>query len=94
MSKPQSLASVLAEVIDRHGYRAKIDEVRAVEAWAYIAGPQINRVTERVWVSKRKLHVQLTSSAWRQQLHMQRDDWCRRVNDELGSAVIDVVVFQ
>jgi predicted nucleic acid-binding Zn ribbon protein len=94
MAQPQRIGSVLKDVIDRYGYREKIDAVRAVEAWAYLAGPPINKVTEKVWVKSRKLFVQLSSAAWRQQLHMQRGDWCRRLNAELEGEVIDEIIFR
>lgn len=94
MAQPQRIGAVLEEVIDRYGYREKIDAVRAVEAWAFLAGPPINRVTEKVWVRSRRLFVQLSSAAWRHQLHMQRRDWCQRLNTELGAEVIDEIVFR
>jgi predicted nucleic acid-binding Zn ribbon protein len=94
MSGAQRLGAVISEIIDRYGYRDQIDAVRAVETWAYLAGPQINRVTEKVWVKSGKLVVELNSAAWRQQLHMQRGDWCERLNAELGAEVIDEIVFR
>jgi len=94
MSSPEALTAVLDQLIDRLGYREKIDEVRAVESWAHIAGPQINRITDKAWVKDRTLHVNLSSAAWRQQLHMQRREWCRRLNDDLGSEIIDQIVFR
>lgn len=94
MASPEKLGDVLNDIIDRLGYRERIDEVRAVESWAYVAGPQINGVTEKVWVKDRTLFVQLRSAAWRQQLHMQRNGWCKRVNEDLGRQVIDQIVFR
>jgi predicted nucleic acid-binding Zn ribbon protein len=94
MSKPQALGNVLQQLIDRLGYRERIDAVRAVETWAEMAGPRINGVTDRVWVHERKLIVQVRSATWRQQLHLQRSAWCERLNTELGGRVIDEVVFR
>jgi predicted nucleic acid-binding Zn ribbon protein len=93
-NQPQQLGNILQKLIDRQGYRERIDGVRAVEAWAFVAGPKINGVTERVWSKDRKLYVQLRSAPWRQQLHLQRRDWLKRLNGELGSDVIDEIVFR
>lgn len=93
-NSPQRLGAVLQELIDRMGYREKLDAVRAVETWAYLAGPQINGVTDRVWVHGRKLFVKVRSAPWRHQLHLQRQAWCERLNQELGGRVIDEVVFR
>lgn len=94
MASPQSLGNVLQEIIDRMGMREQIDGVHAVETWAHIAGAQINGNTERVWANERKLYVQVRSSAWRQQLHLQRRDWLQRLNKELGKDVIDEIIFR
>lgn len=94
MPSPQSLGDVLHEMIDRLGYRERIDGVRAVEAWAHIAGPRINGVTERVWMHERTLYVQIRSAPWRHQLHLQRRTWCERLNEELGGDVVQEVAFR
>jgi len=94
VSKPQPLGNVLSEIIDRLGFRERIDGVRAVEAWAELAGPQINGVTDRAWVQHRTLYVQVRSAPWRHQLHLQRRAWCERLNEELGGPVIEEVVFR
>jgi predicted nucleic acid-binding Zn ribbon protein len=94
MSKPQPLGNVLQEIIDRFGYRERIDGVRAVEAWAYLAGPRVNAQTERVWMKDGTLFVQVRSAAWRHQLHLQRAAWCARLNEELGGPVVEAIVFR
>jgi predicted nucleic acid-binding Zn ribbon protein len=94
MTSPQPLGDILQQIIDRMGLREQLDAVRAVETWAHIAGPKINATTERVWVKERKLFVQLRSAAWRQQLHLQRRDWLKKLNAELEDAVVDEIVFR
>lgn len=93
-NQPQPLGALLRDLIDRLGYRDKIDAVRAVEAWAHLAGPQINGLTNRVWVKDRTLFVQIRSAPWRHQLHLQRRQWCERLNHRLGHDVIDEIVFR
>lgn len=91
---PQRLGNVLEEVIDRLGLRRKLDEARVVEAWAVIAGPQINGVTRTAWVKGATLYVKITSAAWRQELHLRRRQWRERLNEELGEALVDEIVFR
>lgn len=93
-SQPQRLGAVLQELIDRLGYREKLDAVRAVETWAFLAGPQINAVTENVWMKGRTLFVKVRSAPWRHQLHLQRRAWCARLNQELGAEVVEEIVFR
>jgi predicted nucleic acid-binding Zn ribbon protein len=91
---PKPLGDVLEAVIQDLGLRAKIDEARVVETWATLAGPQINGVTESVWMKGKTLYVKIRSSAWRQELHMKRREWRRRLNSELGREVVEEINFR
>jgi predicted nucleic acid-binding Zn ribbon protein len=91
---PQPLGSILDDVLQRLNTGGKIDEARVVEAWATLVGPQINKVTESVWMNGRRLFVKIRSSAWRQELHLQRQQWRTRLNEELGQDLIQEVVFR
>lgn len=93
-SQPQSLSSVLADLVDRYGYRERLDAARAVEAWPTVVGPAIAGVTEQVWMRDGVLHVKIRSSAWRHQLQFQRPQWRARMNEHLNSEVVDEVVFR
>ena len=93
-NKPQPLGKVLNEWIEKMGLRGKIDETRAIEAWAEMAGPQINGVTRRVWMKQGKLYVQITSAPWRQELHLNRRQWCYQLNERLQGRVVEEIVFR
>lgn len=91
---PVRLGTVLKQVIDRLGVRQKIDEARVVETWASVAGPQINSVTESAWMKGSSLYVKISSSAWRQELHMNRREWRRRLNDQFEREVVEEIIFR
>lgn len=93
-NSPQRLGKVLQEVIDTLGVRGGIDKARTIEAWAMLVGPDVNAVTRRVWVEGRILCVQLTSSARRHQLHMQRSELRRKLNSELGEPLVEEIRFR
>lgn len=94
LNKPTRLGTVIKKVIDELGVRQKIDEARVVETWAAVAGPQINSVTESAWMKESSLYVKISSSAWRQELHMNRRQWRRRLNDQFERDVVDEIVFR
>lgn len=87
----KSLGDALGGVIDQLGIKRKLDEARAIEAWYQIAGPTINEVTESVWVDRKKLLVKVSSSVWRQELHLQRQAWLQRLQKVAGNAVQEIV---
>lgn len=93
-NSPQHLGKVLQEVIDAMGMRRGIDEARAVEGWAALAGPEVNAVTRRAWIEGQTLCVQITSSARRHQLHMQRSELRRQLNEALGADLIQEIRFR
>jgi predicted nucleic acid-binding Zn ribbon protein len=91
---PQSLGTVLQTVIDTLGIQQRLDEARIVAAWAEVAGPQISGVSEAVWTKGDCLYVRVTSSAWRQELHLNRSAWCDRLNEQLGRRLVADIVFR
>ena len=93
-NQPQRLGAVLADLVERYGYRERLDAARAVEAWPVLAGEAIAGVTEQVWMRDGVLHVKVRSAAWRHQLQFQRAAWRERLNTHLGREVVDEVVFR
>lgn len=92
-NKPQPLGKVLQSLIDQMGLRRKIDEARAVEAWATLAGPTINGVTDKAWIKGDRLYVKINSAAWRHELHLRRNAWRTRLNQQLGENLVREIVF-
>ena len=90
----KSLGDALGDVINQLGIKQKLDEARAIEAWHKIAGPTINEVTVSVWIERKKLLVKVSSSVWRQELHLQRQAWLQRLNEEAGGIVVQEIVFR
>lgn len=91
---PKPLGDVLEALIDRMGLRRRIDAARVVEAWATVAGTQINGLTESAWVKGRTLYVKIRSAAWRHELHRRRQAWRRLLNEHLGDELVEEIVFR
>lgn len=91
---PKPIGVVLQAVIDAAGWRKKFEEVTIMETWAALAGAPINAVTEKVWITKDRLHVRVRSAAWRHELTLQRGDWLARLNEELGRVRVTEIVFR
>jgi len=93
-NRPRRLGDVLKEVIDRLDVKKEMDEARVVDTWTSIADTQINSATESVWMKESRLFVKITSAAWRQELHMNRRKWRKRLNEALGEDLVDEIVFR
>lgn len=92
--KPKSLGSILDAWVSRMGWQDKLDESRIIESWAEMAGPQINAVTDSVWMKNHVLFIKVTSAPWRHELHLRRDEWTRKLNDRLGRDFVHEIVFR
>jgi predicted nucleic acid-binding Zn ribbon protein len=91
---PRPISDLLDQVVSGLGIKGSLDEARAIEAWAELSGPSIISVTDSVWMRRGKLYVKVTSSTWRQELHLQRQDWRDRINSHVGADLVKEVVFR
>lgn len=89
-----ALSDLIPAVIDDLGVGDRLEQTAVEEAWRNIAGPQLERVTGRVRLQGARLTVEVTSSAWRQALTMQKEAWRKRLNDALGSQRVAELVFR
>ena len=92
--KPKKIGDVIGGLVDKLGIRRELDEAAVIEAWAAVAGPEINAVTDRAWMKSGKLFVKITSPGRRQELHMNRSRLRDQVNDALGMEVVAEIVFR
>lgn len=90
---PERLASVLQGVLEKHGVDKQIERLGVLELWPEIVGEQLARVTKAKGVEEAALFVEVRSSAWLSELSMMKDDFLERVNERLGEAAIDRIVF-
>ncbi len=91
--RPQRIGTLIGNVVDDLGISRKIDEARIVEAWPEVAGPTISRMTSSSWVKGRTLFIKISSAAWRQELHLQREGWRDRINQQLGKDLVREIRF-
>ena len=92
--KPQPIGTLLGSLFQERGYRQKIDEARAVEAWPRVAVAGAARVTENAWMRDGVLTIKLSSASWRHTLHLQREEWRQKLNEHLGREVVKEIVFR
>ena len=88
------LSEVLEVLIDRMNMRDRLDEAAVVDTWRELAGPSAGDVMGGAWVRDRTLFVRITSAAHRQEMHLNRSRWRDRLNERLGSARIEEIVFR
>ena len=91
---PIRLSAALKDVISSYGIDTKLFEGKVVATWQDIAGERIGQEVEKLWVKDSKLFVRIKSPVWRQELYLNRDSWCRRLNEEMGENRVEEIVFR
>jgi predicted nucleic acid-binding Zn ribbon protein len=87
------VGSLLQEVLEKHGVDKQIERLGALELWPEIVGPQLAKVTRAKGVDDAALFVEVRSSAWLTELSMMKDVFLARVNQRMGEATIERLVF-
>lgn len=90
----QPLGDVLREALEADPvFREKILSIRIQRGWREALGPTILRYTRNLYVKKRVLYVQLSSSVVRQTLLMRKTELIKELNTYArGEAIIDIVL--
>ena len=71
----------------------KLNEVTVVASWERVMGKAVALKTKEVYVSKGKLFVRLTSAPLKHELVMAKTRVLEMLNAEVGSQVVNEVVF-
>jgi hypothetical protein len=91
---PRRLGDVLRELTASLGIDDKLMQGRVVDMWYEILGERMAGQIESARVKGDRLYVRVKSPAWRQEIHLRRGEWMRRLNEELGRDVISEIVIR
>lgn len=92
-TKAQPLRDAVMAFLRAEGLETPLLEYRITQAWAEVMGKAINRYTKQVYVKNGILTVQLSSPALKQNLMMEHKRLAQKLNDHVGSYVINDVTF-
>lgn len=93
-TEPMAIGEIMRQYLNPSELDRSINERRLEAFWPEVVGPYINRHTERRYVSRRVLHVIITSAPLRNDLMMFRSSLVKRLNEITGADVIDDIVFK
>lgn len=74
--------------------KVKLAEYRAIKAWNELLGEGVARFTKKVYLNRNVLYVQLTSSALRAELLLNKKMLVERINDYAGVYVVRDLVLR
>ncbi len=93
-SNTQPLGDVLREYIRSMNMERKLKEVDVVASWESILGKTIAHYTRNIYLSKKILYVELSSSVVKNELVMMREKIRKRLNEQAGEEMVEKIVFK
>ncbi|MDZ7359356.1 MAG: DUF721 domain-containing protein [candidate division KSB1 bacterium] len=86
--RPRAVGEVLGELLQQFGLSDRLKEFDAVNCWAEVVGEQIASHTKAKDVRDGALVVEVSSSAWRNQLFYLKAELIEQINKKIGKKVI------
>ncbi len=93
-SNTQPLGDVLREYIRSRNMERKLKEVDMVASWELLLGKTIAHYTRNIYLSKKILYVELSSSVVKNELLMMREKIRERLNEQAGEEMVEKIVFK
>lgn len=84
---------LVKQFLRAQGLEVPLNEYRAVQVWPEVVGPAIARYMDKAFVKNCVLYVKVRSAALRENLSHQRTVLAQRVNQRVGSQVINEIRF-
>jgi predicted nucleic acid-binding Zn ribbon protein len=90
----KSVRTALDELIGNLGIQKRLKEYDAVLFWDDVVGDHIAKATTPVRIVQGVLVVKVKTSAWRNELTLQKRMLVQRLNDAIGERVVKDIRFQ
>lgn len=88
------LADVIRQVLKEQHLDLRLYEKRLIDAWPLVLGANIMKYTTSLNIRNKVLFVGLSSSVLRHDLLMSREEIKNSLNREVGTEVINDIVFK
>lgn len=87
------LKKAIKEAIEGAGIQSALDQEAAIVLWDSVVGKAVSKVSKAERVESGALVVKVDTSAWRQELQMQKEEIINKLNEEIGTKAIGEIRF-
>jgi len=91
--RPRLVGEVLGELLQQFGLADRLKEFDAINCWAEVVGEQVASHTKAKDVRDGALIVEVSSSAWRNQLFYLKAELIEQINKKIGKKVIHDIML-
>jgi len=92
-NRPRTVGDVLAELLQQYGLMDRLKEFDAVNCWADVVGEKIAEHTKAKDVRDGALVVEVSGSAWRNELYYLKPDIIEKINKRIGKKIIHDIML-
>src|SRR4030067_1641167 len=90
---PESLSSVLGNLLKKRGWERKIKEFQALANWPKIVGPKVAENSKPVRIEGKKLFVRVENSVWKNELIFMEKEIKNKLNQSVAGEGGKDIVF-
>lgn len=87
------IGELLLRALRNNGLETPLLQKRLIDSWPEVAGPVVQRYTQRLNIYNQVLYVSLSNPALRADLSMQRRQLVAKLNAHVGSNIIIDIRF-
>ncbi|QJW88577.1 DUF721 domain-containing protein [Spirosoma taeanense] len=88
-----TVKDAIGQLLKHYQLQTRFNETYLEAFWGRMMGPAIASRTSRLYVRDRKLHIEIASAPLRNELVNAKQKLIQLVNKDMGTDVIDDVVF-
>ena len=92
--KTVHISEVIQELLKKNNMKSRLDETTITQKWEEVVGKTMAKYTQKVYVNKGILYVEVTSSVARNELAMNRSILIEQLNEITGSETIKEIIFR
>lgn len=85
---------LLKEFMKRIPHRTKLQRGMVLHVWPEIVGEKIAAVSKNLHFEGNRLVLEVDNSAWRHEIHMKRYSIVKRLNEKVGSKVVQEIIVR
>jgi hypothetical protein len=89
----QSIKEAIGDMLKEYNLEDKLNRTKVAESWEKVMGLAVAHRTQDIYVGKRTLYIKLNSAPLREDLLYHKDKIIQSLNEEVGSEVINDIVF-
>ena len=92
-NKPQSLREAIGTYLKKEKLDRKLNEHKLIGIWQELMGPIIASRTDRMFIKKKTLYVNMNSAPLKHELNMSKAKVLKLINQKMGIDVIEDAKF-